>query len=153
MDEKKELTAEGEKAPKSAEEIQRELREKAAEAQARYREAAEAMSEGKGRLQLETPILAGDKEHTELRYDFNAITGLEYVDAMDTDPNAQQIYRITYRQGLALFARAAAKQTEDVDMRDIMDRIGGTDATVGVQLATSFFSASTRAGRMRISKM
>ena len=71
---------------------------------------------------------------------------------MDSDPNAQQIYRITYRQALALFAKAASKQTDKIDMRDIIERMGMTDAVEAVQLATLFFSASTRAGRMRISK-
>lgn len=121
-----------------------------------YREktkiALEAIGEGKGRLKLETPIISGENEITELVYDFTEMTGLEYAAAMDNDANAQQIYRITYRQGLALFATAAAKQTEGVDMRDIMEGIGLTDAVEGVQLATSFFAASTRAGRLRITK-
>lgn len=110
------------------------------------------MSEGKGVLKLETPILAGDEDVTELIYDFNELTGIEYTDAMDSDPNAQQIFKITYRQGLALFAKAAAKQTERVDYRDILERIGMTDAATAVQLSTLFFSASTRAGQLRISK-
>ena len=118
----------------------------------RSKEANEAIKEGKGRLRLETPITANDEEITELIYDFTDITGMEYVAAMDSDPNAMQIFKITYRQGLALFAAAAAKQTEVVDSRDIMERIGMTDAVEGVQLATLFFSSSTRAGRLRISK-
>lgn len=117
-------------------------------------EANEAMREGKGRLRLETPIKAGDKEIEELAYDFTSLTGLDYTEAMDSDmnANAQQVFKITYRQGLALFARAAAKHTEGVDMRDIIERIGVTDAVEGVQLATLFFGASTRAGHQRISK-
>lgn len=118
----------------------------------RSTEANSAIREGKGRLSLETPIKAGDTEITELVYDFNSLTGVEYTNAMDSDPNAMQIYKITYRQGLALFAAAAAKHTEKVDSRDIIERIGMTDAVEGVQLATLFFSASTRAGRLRISK-
>ena len=112
----------------------------------------EIIKTGKGRLKLETPIKSRDHEVNELVYDFTEMTGLEYAAAMDNDANAQQIYRITYRQGLALFATAAAKQTEGVDMRDIMEGIGLTDAVEGVQLATSFFAASTRAGRLRITK-
>ncbi len=130
----------------------KQLRERNEEIRAKSKEAQEAMSQGKGRLSLETPILAGDEEIKELAYDFTEITGTEYVDAMDSDINAQQIYRITYRQALALFAKAAAKQTDGVDARDIIERIGITDAVEGVQLATLFFSASTRAGRLRISK-
>lgn len=134
------------------EELQQQLKQQIEERKAKSKIANEAMAEGKGRLALETPILSGDEEITELIYDFTELTGMEYADAMDSDPNAQQIYKITYRQGLALFARAAAKQTDRVDARDIVERIGMTDAVEAVQLATLFFSASTRAGRLRISK-
>ena len=116
------------------------------------KESFEAMREGKGRMELETPIKAGDHEIEELVYDFTALTGIEYSNAMDSDPNARQVYKITYRQALSLFATAAAKQTPNVDSRDIVERIGMTDAVEGVQLATSFFVASTRAGQLRISK-
>lgn len=137
---------------KKVEEIEKTLKEQIEVRKAKSKEATEAMAAGKGRLTLETPILAGDEEISELAYDFTELTGMEYTDAMDSDPNAQQIYRITYRQGLALFAKAAAKQTDKVDMRDIIERMGMTDAVEAVQLATLFFSASTRAGRLRISK-
>lgn len=137
---------------KAIEELRKKYKEQIEERKAKNKEAQAAMSEGKGRLKLETPIRAGDEEIEELIYDFNELTGIEYTDAMDSDINAQQIYRITYRQALALFAKAAAKQTEKVDTRDIIERIGMTDAVEAVQLATLFFSASTRAGRLRISK-
>ena len=147
---KEELTPEERK--KQAEELKEQLLETIKERKRKKQEASEAMSEGKGVLALETPIHAGDKDVTELAYDFTEMTGMEYIDAMDSDPNAQQIFKITYRQALALFAKAAAKQTDGVDMRDILERIGMTDAATAVQLATLFFSASTRAGQMRISK-
>ena len=133
-------------------EVEEQLRATIEERRAKAKIADEAMKEGKGRLTLESPFKVGDAEITELAYDFTELTGMEYTDAMDSDPNAQQIYRITYRQGLALFAKAAAKQTDHVDMRDILENIGMTDAVEGVQLATLFFSASTRAGRLRISR-
>lgn len=145
-----ELTPEERK--KQLEELQEQLKANLEERKRKKKEASAAMSEGKGILKLETPILAGDEDVTELIYDFNELTGIEYTDAMDSDPNAQQIFKITYRQGLALFAKAAAKQTERVDYRDILERIGMTDAATAVQLSTLFFSASTRAGQLRISK-
>ena len=80
---------------KKREELQKQMREQVETARAKNREANEAISQGKGRLRLETPILAGDTEITELVFDFMSLTGMEYIDAMDTDPNAQQIYRIT----------------------------------------------------------
>lgn len=130
------------------EQIQKELELK----KAKRKEASEAVMEGKGILHLEKPIVIGEEKISELAYDFTDLTGMEYTEAMDSDANALQIYKITYRQGLALFARAAAKQSDLLDMRDIIERLGITDAVEGVQLATLFFSASTRAGQMRISK-
>ncbi len=138
---------------KKREEMQKQMRQQLEEARAKNREANEAVGQGKGRLRLETPILAGDEEIKELAYDFSALTGMEYIDAMDSDQNATQIYRITYRQALALFAAAAAKQSDVLDIKDIVSGIGVTDAVEAVQLATLFFTASTRAGHLRISKM
>lgn len=137
---------------KKREELQKQMREQVETARAKNREANEAISQGKGRLRLETPILAGDTEITELVFDFMSLTGMEYIDAMDTDQNATQIFRISYRQALALFATAAAKNSDLLDMKDIIGRMGATDAVEAVQLATTFFTASTRAGRLRISK-
>lgn len=133
-------------------ELQKQLAERMEEVRARTKEAQEAMGQGKGRLRLEKPIQSGDEEITELVYDFTEMTGVEYTDAMDSDQNAVGTYRITYRQALALFAKAAAKQTERLDMQDILSKIGVTDAVEATQLATLFFNASTRAGRLRISK-
>jgi seryl-tRNA synthetase len=137
---------------KKREELVAEFKRKTEEIKQKNKEINEVISEGKGVLALETPIMAGEEEVTELEYDFTRLTGLDYTDAMDSDLNAQQIYRITYRQALALFAKAAAKETSALDMRDILERIGATDALEGVQLATLFFTASTRAGKMRISR-
>ena len=138
--------------PEKRAELQKQLAERMEEVRARTKEAQEAMSQGKGRLRLEKPIQSGDEEITELVYDFTEMTGVEYTDAMDSDQNAVGTYRITYRQALALFAKAAAKQTERLDMQDILSKIGVTDAVEATQLATLFFNASTRAGRLRISK-
>ena len=138
--------------PEKRAELQKQLAERMEEVRARTKEAQEAMGQGKGRLRLEKPIQSGDEEITELVYDFTEMTGVEYTDAMDSDQNAVGNYRITYRQALALFAKAAAKQTERLDMQDILSKIGVTDAVEAVQLATLFFNASTRAGRLRISK-
>ena len=143
-----EMTAEEKK--KKAEELRKQLQEEAEKIKKRNSEADEIIKQGKGRLTLETPILSRDEEVKELQYDFTRLTGLEYTEAMDSDPTAQQIYRITYKQALSLFAKAAAKETDGLDARDIMQRIGVTDAVEGVQLATIFFTGSTRAGRMRI---
>lgn len=128
------------------------VRKSLEEIRTKSKESLEAMREGKGRLQLEKPIVKGDKEITELAYDFTDMTGIEYTIAMDSDMNARETFKITYRQSLALFAAAAAKHTEGLDSRDIIENIGMSDAVEGVQLATSFFVASTRAGRLRISK-
>ena len=161
MEDNKELKAEAakeeteltpEERKQRAEKFKEEMKARMEEAREKTRIANEAIGQGKGRLALETPIIAGDEEITELVYDFTTLTGWEYADAMDKDPNAQQLYRITNRQALALFAAAAAKETDRLDARDIMERIGATDGAEGVHLATLFFIASMRAGRLRITK-
>ena len=128
------------------------LRASITEMREKLKDAREAMQAGAGKLTLEKPILSGDEEITELEYDFMALTGLEYADAMDSDPNANNGFKITHRQALALFAKAAAKQSPRLDMDDIMQRLGVTDTVEGSQLAMLFFNASSRAGQMRISK-
>lgn len=135
------------------EDKQQQLKSRIEEMKQRAREANEAIKEGRGILKLEKPIRAGGEDVTELAYDFTKLTGLDYTSAMDSDQQANQIYRISSRQALALFAAAAAKETKQTDARDIIERIGMTDAVEGVQLATLFFTASANAGRMRISRM
>lgn len=118
----------------------------------RVQEALAAMAEGKGIFKLNTPIESGELSIEELPYDFTSLTGLEYTQAMDSDPRASQLQKITHRQALALFATAAAKYVDRLDMQDIVQRIGASDAVEAIELATIFFAGSMRAGRMRISK-
>lgn len=106
---------------------------------------------GKGTLSLETLIRAGGKDVTALNYDFTAITGREYADAMDKDTGPTNAFRITNKQGLYLFACAAGKATKGIDATDIAERIGVGDAIKATQIATVFFVASTQAGNKRIS--
>lgn len=130
-----------------------ELRKQAEEERARLKIAMEAMREGKGRLALEKPIRAGEREITELEYDFTELTGLDYTEAMDAgNGGGRNLSGMGYRQGLSLFAKAAAICNEGLDMQDIVSRIGATDAAEGVELASIFFSGSILAGRKRISK-
>lgn len=132
--------------------VREDLEKRIQEMQQKSREANEAISEGRGCLTLEIPFTVGDREFKELRFDFTKMTGLQFTEAMDSDPNASMIYKITYRQALALFAISAAQETGGCDKRDIEENLGGTDAAEGVQMAMLFFTATVRAGRMRISK-
>lgn len=99
----------------------------------------------KGTLKLKVPIKARDKELTELCYDFGMLTGLEYVDAMDSDRDSKNIFKVSNKQALSIFAKAAAKCTEDVDEVDICQRISVADTIKAVQTATVFLVASSRA--------
>ena len=151
----KEMTAEEEQAAieKAKAELQKTVQEGLAKTRAMIDEANMAIGEGKGRLKLETKIKTGDGETVEeLVYDFTEMTGIEYADAMDSDRNGQNAYKLTKRQALALFAKAAAKNTDGLDMNDIMANIGMTDSVIAAQTAELFFQASQRAGRMRITR-
>lgn len=158
MEEKENFKAEQRETPAEEErkEALRQLEEKVIqEAKSRsekIQEAKAAIKEGKGVLHLEKPILSGGEEIKELPYDFMELNGLELTDALDDSQASQQIYGITNRQALALFAAAAAKQTASLDKRDILERIGVTDAVEAIQLGMLFYRASSVAGQMRITK-
>jgi len=103
-----------------------------------------------GTFMLETPIKAGEKEFTELKYDFSRLSGWDYADAMDSDTTANNSFRMSTRQAIALFAKTAAKENEGIDALDILERMGICDAMKAAQLAAVFFVASNRAGDKRI---
>ncbi len=115
--------------------------------------AREVAREGKGRLKLKMPIHAADKEFYELAYDFSTVTGMEYIKAMDSDPGAAAPFGISSKQAITLFAIAAAKHTEHVDMEDILRDLFITDTIKAEELAKLFFAASSAEGNQRISKM
>lgn len=144
--EEEQLTAE------KIEEEQKKLEAVRKEQKKKMQEALAAMAEGKGILKLNTPIESGGESIEDLPYDFTALTGLEYTQAMDSDPKSSQLQKITHRQGLALFATSAAKYVDRLDMQDIIQRISAADAIEAIELATIFFAGSMRAGRMRISR-
>ena len=106
--------------------------------------AAAAKELYKGSIKLISPIRAAGKDVDELHYDFTVLNGWDYVEAMDSDLNAKNIFKVTSKQALCLFAAAAAKQTPEVDVTDIKEKIGAADAAKAVQLATLFLITSTR---------
>lgn len=118
----------------------------------KIKEINDAMQNGCGKLELGKPFTIGGTEYTELEYDFNKLTGLEYAEAMDSDAKANTAFKVTYKQGLALFACAAAKLAPGLDMRDILENLGSEDAVEAVQLGTLFFTVSTQEGQRRISR-
>lgn len=77
---------------------------------------------------------------------------MEVVAALDSDPGIQPGFKISNKQAFAIFAQAVAKETEGVDAKDVMERMGATDTLEGVQLAVNFYYASIRVGRLRISR-
>ncbi len=98
----------------------------------------------RGTMILKNPMRAESTDITELKYDFSKLTGWEYVEAMDSDVNARNVFKITAKQALCLFAMSAAKETPKIDATDIERQIGVTDAVKAVQLATVFLVTSTR---------
>lgn len=134
------------------EKAQEQIAEAVEEIKKKQMETGIVFAEGRGKLKLDTPIRASGQDIEELAYDFRSMTGLEYADAMDSDPKATQTFRITTRQALALFAAAAAKETPRVDAKDILENLSPADALAAAQIATVFFNASTRAASLHISK-
>lgn len=113
----------------------------------KIREAARKVLDGtiRGTLKLKQPIRAQSTDLTELRFDFSKLTGWEYVEAMDEGGVTRNVFEITQRQALCLFAAAAGKATDGVDAVDVRTRIGMEDALRAVQTAMVFIVASARA--------
>lgn len=98
----------------------------------------------KGTLELAIPIRSRSEDVKVLHYDFTKLTGWEYVEAMDSDPNNRNVFNISKKQAICLFAAAAAKVTEGLDATDIKERIGLADAMRAVQVATVFLVRSAQ---------
>lgn len=98
----------------------------------------------KGTLELANPIRSRSEDVKVLHYDFTKLTGWEYVEAMDSDPNNRNVFNISKKQAICLFAAAAAKVTEGLDATDIKERIGLADAMRAVQVATVFLVRSAQ---------
>ena len=106
----------------------------------------------RGQLKLFAPLRAAGHDVETPRYDFVALTTNELLDALDdTETINSSPFAITNRQAMAIFAATAGKCTDDLDARDIMDRLSGVDAIKAVQLAKLFWNASHRAGNKNIS--
>lgn len=107
----------------------------------------------RGKLTLSKPILSKGVNYDVLHYDFLALTGFEYADAMDSDASRNaDSFHLTNRQALSLFAVAVSKVTEDVDKEAVIRGLSIGDTIKAVQLATVFFVTSSRAGNRRITR-
>lgn len=113
----------------------------------KLREVAKRVLEGtvRGTLKLKKPIRAQSEDLTELYYDFSKLTGWEYVEAMDEGGTTRNVFEVSQKQALCLFAAAAGKATNGVDAVDIRTRIGMEDTLRAVQIAMVFIVASARA--------
>ena len=106
---------------------------------------------GKGEMKLKSPIKDGEETVTALKWDFGALTGAEYADALDMDRRAGNALRLSSTQALCLFAAAAAKATPQLSALDIRQRLGMADTMKAVQVTTIFFNVSSLEGDNRIS--
>lgn len=106
---------------------------------------------GKGEMKLKSPIKDGEETVATLKWDFGALTGAEYADALDMDRRAGNALRLSSTQALCLFAAAAAKATPQLSALDIRQRLGMADTMKAVQVTTIFFNVSSLEGDSRIS--
>ena len=107
---------------------------------------------GAGEMVLTVPIRARSRDIEVLKYNFKKLTGKEYITAMDSDRSASNPFKITAQQAAMLFAMAAAHETEDVDAKDIMERMCVEDVIYASQLASLFFVTATSAATRRTAK-
>jgi len=105
-----------------------------------------------GKLVLAQPVTHAGKEYTELAYDLGSLTGWDYVKAMDSDPNNNNIFRLSATQAMSLLGMAIHKAMPQISALEASDLLGMADSINGVRIATVFFVASTRAANKRISR-
>lgn len=98
----------------------------------------------KGTLELATPIRARSKDIKELHYDFSKLSGWEYAEAMDSDPTTRNMFVVSKKQAICLFAAAVSKVMPEVDATDVKQRLGIADAQRAVQVATLFLTRAAR---------
>ena len=91
-----------------------------------------------GTMKLETPIRCRSKDVAELMYDFSKLNGWEYAEAMDGDPDARNVFRVTAKQAMNLFAKAVDKSMPDIDAVDVKRQLSLVDTVKAVQLGTLF---------------
>lgn len=113
----------------------------------------------KGTLKLAQPFKAGNRDVTEVGYDYCALSGEELLDALDSVP-AINYMTVTNLQGLRLFAAAAEKCAPFIDnsrfllydSKDICKYLSGVDAIRAVMLSKNFYAASFRVENKNSSK-
>lgn len=106
----------------------------------------------RGSIKLLVPLRASNVDFTELEYDYLALKNEEYANAMDADrdPMSRNAFRVSVKQGLALFAVAVDKvmATKGVDKNDVLERLSTPDTIRAAQISSSFFASVSRAGNL-----
>lgn len=92
----------------------------------------------KGKIKLNKPLQAGENEITELKYDFEKITGLDYAMALSFDKSSDGIQDLSVKQMVALFA--SGLETEGLDATDLLKRLDLQDMMAVVQVIRLFFT-------------
>lgn len=116
----------------------------------------------RGKLKLMYPMRAHGEDVNEIKFDFCSLTGTEMMDALDSVPSINNMFGISNKQALMLFAATAekcapmidvgGKMTRQYDAKDVTARLSATDSVKALQLAKLFYNASSQAGNKNISK-
>ena len=98
----------------------------------------------RGVMRLDKPFSIGATEYTELEWDFDQVTGYDYVKAWDTDRQARSdMTAMTGKKALALFSMAVSKCSA-IDFMDVMTHLGYADTVQATQIAQVFTVAAAR---------
>ncbi len=90
-----------------------------------------------GKITLAKPFVIGEREITELEFDFSKMTGLDYVNAMDVDRAAVGNNKASRKQIVSLFA--ASLKTPGIDYKDLMNFLGPNDMMTVLQVGELYF--------------
>lgn len=116
----------------------------------------------RGKLKLMQPMRVHGQNVKEIEYDFCGLTGMEMMDAMDSAGTAGNMFTLTNKQAMALFAETAEKCAPMIregntlirlyDKTDIKNNLAAVDSVTAVQVAKLFYRASNQVGAQNISK-
>ena len=109
-----------------------------------------------GKLELIQPIHLNGSEVTSLPYNLKKVTGMEYLEALDSDTATRKgAYNLSAKQALNLFLAGVLHGDNGIngsDLPDLRKQLDIQDVQQAVMAAVGFFNASSRVGTGRISR-
>lgn len=90
-----------------------------------------------GKITLAKPLTIGERQITELEFDFEKVTGQSYIYALDVDKQNNNLSQLSSKQLVALMAAALTK--ERLDFQDLFVNLSTADMITVMQVTNLYF--------------